>query len=177
MVVSRVSDRSGRGRARPAAPEASDELLVQLIRQLNVELDRFAEMFGQAHGLYRTDLSALVVIMDADRRGETMTPTRLAKALNLSASATTAVLDRLEKAGHLRRDRSADDRRRVHLVMPERTLRLGAQLFGPLGEAYARAWAGFDAAERATIVRFLQATIDTTVAVRTESPKSDNGQA
>src|SRR5690606_41295864 len=132
-------------------------------------------MFGQAHGLYRTDLSALVVIMDANRRGETMTPTRLAKALNLSASATTAVLDRLEKARHLRRDRSADDRRRVHLVMPERTLRLGAQLFGPLGEAYAPARAGCDAAERATLRRCLQATGDTTGAVGPQAPRSARG--
>jgi len=42
--------------------------LVRLLRQLTVETDRFAEMFGEAHGLHRTDLNALVVIMDAGRR-------------------------------------------------------------------------------------------------------------
>jgi len=168
MRVSRLSRASQPG-AQPEQAE-SDRQLGRLIRQLNIELDRFAEMFGEAHGLYRTDLNALVVIMDANRRGESISPTQLARALNLSASATTAVLDRLENAGHLRRNRDLTDRRRVHLVMPERTARLGEQLFGPLGEAYSRAWVEFDADERATIMRFLQLSIDSTVAVRSQLP-------
>ncbi|MCR3722502.1 MULTISPECIES: MarR family winged helix-turn-helix transcriptional regulator [Prauserella salsuginis group] len=148
-------------------PEDPDAVLIRLLRQLNVETDRFAEMFGEAHGLYRTDLNALVVIMDAVRGGDSISPGELARALQLSASATTAVLDRLETAGHARRRRSANDGRRIELQLPETTWRLGDELFRPLGAELERAWSSFDADERDTIVRFLTASIRATTTVRT----------
>ena len=148
--------------------ELSDAALVRLLRQLTVETDRFAEMFGAAHHLHRTDLNALVVIMDATRGGDAISPSQLARALHLSASATTAVLDRLEQAGHVERDRSADDRRRIRLLMPDSALRVGEQFFRPLGIEMSRAWAGFTDRERATIVEFLTASIAATVTVRAQ---------
>jgi len=154
--------------ANTAGPDRSehDATLVRLLRQLTVENDRFAEMFGEAHGLHRTDLNALVVIMDARRRGEAISPGQLARALHLSASATTAVLDRLEHAGHVERDRSPSDRRRIQLVMPDSALLVGEQFFRPLGVELSRAWERFDQRERATIAEFLTASIDATVRVR-----------
>jgi DNA-binding MarR family transcriptional regulator len=137
-----------------------------MLRQLNVETDRFAELFGEIHGLHRTDLNALVVIMDAAIRGEPISPTGLARALHLTASATTAVLDRLEHAGHLHRDRSAHDRRRVELHMAAAAMRLGEQFFRPLASELTHAWADLDPAERATVARFLTASIDATVRTR-----------
>lgn len=151
----------------------SDAALVRLLRQLNVETDRFAELFGEAHGLHRTDLNALVVIMDTTRRGETISPGQLARALHLSASATTTVLDRLEDAGHIERDRSPSDRRRIQLLMPDKAVRLGEKFFRPLGVAFSRAWSDFTAAERNTIVRFLTTSIATTVDVREQLTSPD----
>ncbi|MFE6614534.1 MarR family winged helix-turn-helix transcriptional regulator [Amycolatopsis sp. NPDC057786] len=144
----------------------TDDLLVLLLRQLTVESDRFAEMFGEAHGLHRTDLNALAVIMDAARMGDPMSPSRLASALHLSASATTAVLDRLERAGHLYRDRSATDRRKVELRMHEQARRIGAEFFQPLGERYAEAWRDMGEDERRAVARFLRGSIAATVEVR-----------
>lgn len=144
-----------------------DAVLIRLLRQLNVETDRFAEMFGEAHGLYRTDLNALVVIMDAMHGADSISPGELARALQLSASATTAVLDRLEKAGHVKRSRSANDGRRIELRLPEATLRLGEERFRLLGADLRRAWSGFDTGERDTIARFLTASIRATTTVRT----------
>ncbi len=63
-----------------------------------MESNRFLEIFSAAHALHPTDMIALNLIMFT---GTPMTPGALAKALNLSASATTSVLDRLEKAGHV----------------------------------------------------------------------------
>lgn len=148
------------------APASTDDALGRLVRQLNVETDRFAELFGEAHGLHRTDLNALVVIMDATARGEPISPTELARALHLTASATTAVLDRLEHAGHLHRDRSPRDRRRVELHMAGSARQLGQQFFLPLADALAREWAVFTPAERATIARFLTLSIAATVRTR-----------
>ncbi|MFL6123176.1 MarR family winged helix-turn-helix transcriptional regulator [Actinophytocola sp.] len=143
-----------------------DATLARLLRQLTVETDRFAEMFGEAHGLHRTDLNALVVIMAATRRGRQISPGQLARALHLSASATTTVLDRLEIAGYVERDRSSDDRRRVELRMSDRIVRMGEQYFRPLGVEVSRAWARFTPQERVTIIEFLTASIDATLQVR-----------
>ncbi|MFC3455307.1 MarR family winged helix-turn-helix transcriptional regulator [Amycolatopsis speibonae] len=144
----------------------TDDVLVLLLRQLTVESDRFAEMFGEAHGLHRTDLNALAVIMDAARMGTPMSPSRLASALHLSASATTSVLDRLERAGHLYRDRSATDRRKVELRMHDQARQIGAEFFLPLGERYAAAWRDMGEDERRTVARFLRGSIAATVEVR-----------
>jgi DNA-binding MarR family transcriptional regulator len=159
------------------AGEDSDRELARLLQQLTVETDRFAEVFGEAHGLHRTDLNALVVIMESNRRGEAISPTLLARALHLSASATTAVLDRLEASGHVHRDRDPSDRRRVGLVVAEQARRVGEQFFGPLAREMAHVWTPFTAEERATIARFLAVSIDATVRVRGGLVDPPGGQA
>lgn len=146
--------------------EHSDRGLARLLRQLTVETDRFSEVFGEAHGMHRTDLNALVVIMDSERRGNPVSPTSLARALHMSASATTAVLDRLEAAGHVVRGPDPSDRRKVGLTMAGRALELGEQFFRPLANEMKASWAGFTEAERETIARFLVLSIEATVRVR-----------
>lgn len=143
-----------------------DETLVMLLRQFTVESDRFVEMFGEAHQLHRTDLNALAVVMDAARQGAPMSPTQLAASLHLSASATTSVLDRLERAGHLRRDRSGSDRRKVTLHMHEQARELGKAFFRPLDEGLTAAWQDMNDDERRTVARFLKASIEATARAR-----------
>ncbi|WP_367128829.1 MarR family winged helix-turn-helix transcriptional regulator [Saccharothrix sp. HUAS TT1] len=147
---------------------ADNSALVRLLRQLTVETDRFAELFGEKQRMHRTDLNALALIMDARWGPEPMTPTRLAEALHLSASATTSVLDRLEASGHVERARNADDRRKVVLRVPDKALDLGRRFFGPLDVAFTRAWEQFSDADKEVVARFLAASIDATVAVRAD---------
>ncbi|MGW5052704.1 MarR family winged helix-turn-helix transcriptional regulator [Actinokineospora sp. NPDC004072] len=145
---------------------SDDDGLIALIRRLGVESERFTDLFVEFHGVHRTDMTALVVIMDAARAGAPMTPTALAAALNLSNSATTSVLDRLEQAGHIERTRSAQDRRRIELRMHERARELGAAFFAPLRAELVDAWQGMTDADRAVVARFLRTTIEATVAAR-----------
>jgi len=152
-------------------PETADGLLIRLLRQLTVESARFAEMFGDAHGLHRTDLNALAVVMDAARSGRRMSPGSLAAALHLSPSATTSALDRLEASGHIRRTRDAADRRKIELEMTDKARRVGAGFFAPLAVEFAERWQGFTPEERDTIARFLTGSIEATVAVRADLAK------
>ncbi|MFD0203429.1 MULTISPECIES: MarR family winged helix-turn-helix transcriptional regulator [Saccharothrix] len=145
---------------------ADNSTLVRLLRQLTVETDRFAELFGQKQRMHRTDLNALAVIMDARWSGEPMSPSRLAEALHLSASATTSVLDRLEASGHVERARNPHDRRKVELRTSEKALELGRHFFQPLDGAFTQAWERFSDADKEVVARFLSASIDATVAVR-----------
>jgi DNA-binding MarR family transcriptional regulator len=146
--------------------DTSNVTLVRLLRSLTVEADRCAELFGDANGIHRTDLNALTVIMDSHRRGESMSPGRLAAALHLSPSATTAVLDRLEHSGYLERGRSGHDRRKIELRMPAKAMELGHRFFKPLDRQLSQAWEKFDVEQRRVVIEFLRASIDATVSVR-----------
>nr|WP_285641877.1 MarR family transcriptional regulator [Lentzea sp. NBRC 102530] len=141
--------------------DATDYDLSMMLRELVMESNRFLEIFSAAHELHPTDMTALNLIMTAP-----MTPGTLAKALNMSASATTSVLDRLERAGHVVRERAPDDRRRVELRVLTAATELAATFFAPLARGYAAAWGSMTAEERAVVARFLAATIEATSQVR-----------
>src|SRR3712207_8444420 len=87
--------------------------LALLLRRLTVELDAVGERFAQLHGLNRTDVRALVAIMDAARRGEALTAGRLGEAVDLRSASVAALVDRLERVGHVRRVREPPGRRPV----------------------------------------------------------------
>ena len=127
-----------------------------LLRRLNVELDAVGQRFATIHGLGRTDVRALVAIMDAARRGEALTAGTLGQAVELSSASVTALVDRLEKAGHVRRVRDPEDRRRIGLEMSESAMAAGAEHFGGLNRDLLAAMADYSEDELAVVRRFLE---------------------
>jgi DNA-binding MarR family transcriptional regulator len=79
-------------------------------------------------GIHRTDTRLLDVLQMSGR----MSAGQLAKAGHLSPGAVTAALDRLERAGYVRRVRDENDRRRVLVEVTDRLQELTGQLYGPL---------------------------------------------
>ena len=71
--------------------------------------------FAAWQGLHSTDAAALLEISAAENRGDPLSPARLGQRISLSSGATTALLNRLEAAGHLVRTREHSDRRVVTL--------------------------------------------------------------
>src|SRR4051812_6739786 len=134
--------------------------LALLLRRLTVELDAVGERFADLHGLNRTDVRALVAIMDAARRGEALTAGGLGEAVDLRSASVTALVDRLERVGHVRRVRDPDDRRRVSLEMSDSAMAAGAEYFGGLQRDLVAAMSGFTDDERAVVHRFLTAMTD-----------------
>lgn len=134
-----------------------------LLRRMNSEFNRIAHEFAQSHGLHLTDVQALIAILDADADadadpeagGEPMTPGRLRKQLNLTSGAVTACVDRLERAGHIRRVRAVDDRRVVHLQYAEGARSLARDYFRPLARSTDAARGRFTPEELTVITRFL----------------------
>ena len=64
-----------------------------------------------------------------------MTAGRLAELTGLTTGAITGVIDRMEKAGFVRRERDASDRRKVFIALvPERVMEIG-RAYGPLKRA------------------------------------------
>jgi DNA-binding MarR family transcriptional regulator len=81
-------------------------------------------------GIHRTDLSLLDVL----QLGGRMTAGELARSANLSPGAVTAALDRLERAGYVRRVRDSVDRRRVFVEVTDEMIQRAGQVYGPLAD-------------------------------------------
>lgn len=135
--------------------------LVRLLQEYAGEADRLGQVFAERHHMHPTDLHALLAVMHADQAGAPLTPGRLGAQLGLSSGATTAVIDRLERAQHVQRHRDDRDRRRVTLRYGDAATALGVAFFGPLGTRMDEMLAGYSADELAAVRRFLTETNET----------------
>lgn len=83
-----------------------------------------------------------------------MTAGRLAELTGLTTGAITGVVDRLEKAGYVRRERDETDRRKVFIAtVPENTAHIG-RLFVPMQEGMQKLWSTYSDAELQLLLRF-----------------------
>jgi DNA-binding MarR family transcriptional regulator len=130
--------------------------LVHRLRAISVELELSRAAFARAHGLHDTDVRALIHLLDADRAGVAATAGWLGAQLGLTSPSTTALIDRLESAGHVVRQRSSADRRKVEIRVSDQAVALGWEFFGPLLTGMVAAMRSFGAAELDTVDRFLR---------------------
>ncbi|MDQ0145283.1 MarR family winged helix-turn-helix transcriptional regulator [Pseudarthrobacter niigatensis] len=152
----------------PAGPEFGHPLL-RILQEFTLEANRYVDAAGDRKDMHRTDMNALAVIMRHTARGNVVTPGLLRKELNLSSPATTALIDRLDSAGHVVRERHSTDRRQVQLKMTPKAFREGGAIFAPLAKHMGSALAGFSESELDTVTRFMTAMIEATIAARTET--------
>ncbi|MDH6128292.1 MarR family transcriptional regulator [Kitasatospora sp. GP82] len=145
--------------------------VVHQLRAVTVELDLLGAEFAQRNGLHPTDLRALICLLDAARSNTPATPGRLGGQLGLNSAGTTALVDRLERLGHVRRVRDSRDRRRVLLEVDERAVALGWSFFGPLITEMVAELRTFSDTELATVQRFLL-TVQQILAAQRDSSKA-----
>ncbi|RKN18713.1 MarR family transcriptional regulator [Micromonospora musae] len=149
-------------RARLVAEIAGD------LRRYSSDAQHIGHAFAALHGLNATDLQALIAVMDAELAGDPITAGRLGTQLGLSSGSVTALVDRLERAGHLRRDRATADRRKVLLRYADRGAALATAFFGPLGTRTDAVVAGFTDDELQVVHRFLRTMAESTREYRDE---------
>ena len=147
--------------------------LVHLLRAVAVELNLLGADFAARNDLHPTDVRALIVLLDAGRAGESVSPGLLGARLHLNSASTTALVDRLERLGHVRRVRDGQDRRRVRLELSAQAVELGVSFFGPLIDAVVAALRPFSRAELDTVGRFLDAVSGSVAATRHELSTED----
>lgn len=87
----------------------------------------FDDAVGRRLGLNPTDLRCLDWLVDAERSAR-----ELGEATGLSSAATTAMLDRLEQKGFVRRTRSETDRRQILVAMTDHGREQVGRFYGPL---------------------------------------------
>jgi DNA-binding MarR family transcriptional regulator len=148
-------------RGYPNASDAAEKrtwAIIDALRRYGTGSTRLTHAFAAQQNLQQSDLQALVAIMAAEGAGEPLTPGRLQKHLGLSSAGTTYVIDRLERAGYVRRTNDhPTNRRSVQLRYTEQGMATAMDFFGPLGERTAATVSRFAAAEQEVILRFVTA--------------------
>lgn len=142
--------------------------LVDLLNAYNTEAQHIGHAFASQHRLHATDMHALLAVMQAERRGAPLTPGTLGESIGLTSGATTALIDRLERAGHLRRSRESADRRVVHLRYADAGMALALQFFTPLAPRTDAVMSEFSVHELVTIEKFLHGMVGSLAAYRDE---------
>lgn len=135
--------------------------IVEQVQSVGLASERIGHSFSAQQRLHPTDFRALMLIFQADQRGEPLSPRALARLLQMSPAAVTYSVDRLVASGHVRRDPHPGDRRRTLLRFAPHGREVAGAFFEPLGEAHAGALASFSAAELETALRVMAAVNDT----------------
>jgi DNA-binding MarR family transcriptional regulator len=107
-------------------------LLAALIRQYQRDVDAFDQAVAERYGLSRIDFRCLDLVLELTTAGTAVTPMRLAEAAYLTPSTITSVLDRLERAGYLRRIRAPANRRQVLLQLTAKFAAATEEIFAPI---------------------------------------------
>ncbi|MEU6953301.1 MarR family transcriptional regulator [Streptomyces sp. NPDC045714] len=109
------------------------ERLIEALRAYGGHFAELSRLFADWLGLHSTDAAALLEIAAAEERGSPLSPARLSERILLSPSATTALLNRLEQAGHIVRSREHTDRRVISLRSSAYVQERADAFFRPLG--------------------------------------------
>jgi DNA-binding MarR family transcriptional regulator len=119
-------------------------------------MSSFDALFSQAVadrvGVHSTDIETLDLLNVLGP----MTAGRLSQLTGLSTGATTRLVDRLVRAGFVRREPDDQDRRRVIIAPVPENLGDVGKLYVPLMEKLGAVWASFSDDELAVILRFAQ---------------------
>ncbi|GAA0997287.1 hypothetical protein GCM10009551_064630 [Nocardiopsis tropica] len=129
--------------AEERAGRRQQELVTDRLRDFGVVYREYSRRFAEWLGLHSTDAEALIEILNAEERGAPLSPARLSDRIGLSHPATTALLNRLEQAGHVTRTREQRDRRVVTVRADPRIQTLADEFFTPLGIRVGRVMDGY----------------------------------
>ncbi|MFD0264803.1 MarR family winged helix-turn-helix transcriptional regulator [Kitasatospora indigofera] len=122
---------------------AQRERLMEGLRIYGGQYAELGRRFAAWLGLHSTDATAVLEIAAAEERGTPLSPARLSERIALSTGATTALLNRLEAAGHITRSREHPDRRIVTLRSGAHIQERADEFFGPLAHRLDTAMAGY----------------------------------
>lgn len=117
------------------------------------EQNDLSRTFARSNGMHTTDSVAIVAIIRAEERGDPLTPVRLADAIGLTGGATSILLNRLEGAGYVARERGHADRRMVTLHSTPAVHEIADAFFGPLRQRFQAAMSAYSPDELRLIER------------------------
>ncbi|HEV7308059.1 MarR family transcriptional regulator [Ensifer sp.] len=142
-------------------PDDSDERAAQKqqriddvdrsVREMGAQSVMTSQAVADRFGLHTTDLECLDLIYLRER----VTAGELAAAAGLTSGATTALIDRLARAGYVERTADAADRRRVYVRIRPKSVAPIKAVYEPMQQRMFQLWSRYDADELTLIADFL----------------------
>ena len=132
--------------------ESQQREVLQRLRAFSLARDRLEAVVARRTGVSATEFTALEVLEVA---GRPLTPRELGFEVGLTSGAVTALIDRLERQGWLRRLPHPTDRRSVLLELTPDAVAAGEREVGPWAEAMAEAASQLNPTAARAISRFL----------------------
>ena len=150
-----------------STPSKIQEDVSYLGRELGARTVMFHEAVAQRMGLSASEHKCLDLLI---RAGGPLTAGQLAELTGLTTGAITGIVDRLEEAGYVRRERVKSDRRKV-LIHPQPPLQEEiVGIFNDLGQAVQEAVMRYDDQQLAVIrdflVKMIQVMVDQTAQMK-----------
>src|SRR3982750_4201809 len=148
-------------------PKARDVLLRELeeaMRRSSAQGVIFGQTVANVAGISGSDLECLDFLILGGR----VTAGRLAEVTGLTTGAITGVVDRLEKAGLVRRERDENDRRKGFIAaVPENVAKIG-KFYQHMQRAMLKEWDSYSDAELRLLLRFMTRGYTTMLAATEE---------
>jgi DNA-binding MarR family transcriptional regulator len=150
--------------SRPKARAALMEQLEHAVRRSSALGVLFGQTVASRVGISSSDLECLDFLNLEGR----VTAGRLAEVTGLTTGAITGVVDRLEKARLVRRERDESDRRKVFIAtVPENIAQVG-KYYQHMQRAVLKDWASYSDAELELLLRFMTQGCKTMLAANEE---------
>lgn len=127
-----------------------------LLNRRTAAADQHRTALGRLLELDATEAAAVLAIGAAGQ----LTPGQLGRRLGLTSGGVTAVVGRLERAGHLRRHAHPRDGRSTLLSLAPETVERAAACYAPVVAELDALVDGLTDAERAIVLRFLERTAE-----------------
>jgi DNA-binding MarR family transcriptional regulator len=141
----------------------------QRLKTVSMLTRQIGRKIGESLGVNVTDMAALEFLLN----NGPVTPGQLAEHLKVTTAASTQIVDRLERAGHVARERRANDRRKICVVPVEASVDRAFAQLAPMIDGLDGVIAGLSPAERQVIESFLDQVVDVYRTVASLPPSSD----
>jgi DNA-binding MarR family transcriptional regulator len=134
-------------------PQQVDELAREM-RLMSSFDTLFSQAVAERVGMHSTDIETmdLLNVLGAMTAGE------LSGHTGLTSGATTRLIDRMERAGYVRRRHDPADRRRVIIEPVWENLEELGHLYEPLAARLSELWATFEPAQLDAVLDFIRKT-------------------
>ncbi len=127
------------------------EAVTQQLRKLSIRSVLFQQNITHALGVIQTDLKTIDILAETGP----ITAGELATITGNSTSSVTAILDRLEKAGFIKRIRNTQDRRKVMIILLEDKVKKLQLYYSSLSESTKEYCEKYSVDELELIIKFI----------------------
>jgi len=131
------------------------KMVIKNLRKLSTRMVLFQQKAAQSIGVVHTDFKTADILNEVGP----LTAGDLGKITGLSTGSVTALIDRLEQAGYVKREKDPTDRRRVMIVPVKERQHLIKEHYQPLNQSMTQLCSQYNDVELSLIIGFIEKTI------------------